>query len=145
MGDVERRVFDRPKSSNAKSSDTALYRRQLREFVLRYLMRVGDFHRPSAFIPNQGATTQEPGPFSLCPSGAVQHQGFGYSQWFYKLRRTGEIGRFPEGRRFAIIDLREIGETYEWIVVRVKIFNFTVQVQPFGDDAPQVVIPLEES
>lgn len=140
MGDVEERTFDRPKSSGVEP-----YRRQLREFVLRYLMRVSDFRRPTAFISSQEATTQQPGPFSLCPSGAMQHQGFGFSQWFYKLRSTGEIGQFDEGCRFQIVDLRELGETYEWIVVRVKIFNFTVQVHPFGNDAPQVVIPLEES
>jgi hypothetical protein len=139
MGDVEERVFDHP-----KSSATELYRRQLREFVLRYLMRVSDFRPPAAYVSTSSPRSHASLPFSLCPTGAAQDQGFGYSQWFYKSARTGEIGQFDAGSRFQIVDLRELGETYEWIVVRVKIFNFTMTLRPFGDEAPQAVVPLNE-
>ncbi len=71
--------------------------------------------------------------------------GFGFSQLFYKLRDSGQIGRFPEEEKFAIVDLREIGQKYEWIVVRVRIFDFYFTYMPFGSENPYVVLPLSEA
>lgn len=140
MGTVDDAVFDHP-----KTSDMDLYRRQLREFVLRYMMRVTDFRRPTAYIEEgRSHSTSAPGGLSWCPDPSVQHEGFGYSQWRFKLRGTESIGEFPENQRFEIVDLREIGSQYEWIVVRVKIFNFTVGLRLFGEETPQLQIPLEE-
>lgn len=141
MGEFEDMPFDRP-----KVSEVEVYRGQLREFALRYLLRVSDFRQPTAYVDGLGpASGRRGGPLSWCPDGAARREGFGYSQWYYKLRRDGTIGRFPESRRFEIVDLREVGEVYEWIVLRVQIYNFTVRLQPFGGDGPRVQIPLEES
>jgi hypothetical protein len=84
-------------------------------------------------------------PFSLCPQEDPRRVGFGFSQLFYKRRDSGQIGRFPEEEQFAIVDLRDIGQKYEWIVMRVRIFDFSFTYMPFGIESPQVVLPLSEA
>jgi hypothetical protein len=140
MGNFDEALFDRP-----KSSETRVYQSQLREFVLRYLMRVSDFRLPNAYAdPGRAAPHRVGNPLNWCPDETPLYQGFGYSQWYYKSRATGEVGCFPDDCRFQIVDLREIGKTYEWIMIRVKIFDFTVTLRPFGDGAPELVVPLDE-
>ena len=34
--------------------------------------------------------------------------------------------------QYAIVDLREIGPTYDWVVLKVRIFDFRLSFQPFG-------------
>ena len=119
IGSFEEMLFDRP-----KSSETRVYQHQLREFVLRYLMRVSDFRLPIAYADPGGAAPAHLGsPLSWCPDVTPLNEGFGYSQWYYKSRATGDVGRFPEETMFQIVDLREIGREYEWIMVRVKIWR----------------------
>lgn len=147
MGNMQGMFFDQPKVSTVQTADAAQWlQQQLREYVMRYFMRVSDFRQP------QGTTEQQHSappfylrPFSLCPTEDLHRVGFGFSQIFYKLRDTGEIGRFPEAERDAIIDLREIGEKYEWIVTRVRIFDFSFPYMPFGASAPHLVFPLSEA
>jgi hypothetical protein len=144
LGNFQAMFFDRPK---VWASEAARWMQdQLREYVLHYFMRVSDFRQP------QGITAGElhvPSPylrpFSLCPQEDLRRVGFGFSQLFYKLRDSGQIGRFPEEEEFTIIDLREIGQKYEWIVVRVRIFDFSFTYMPFGAENPQVVLPLSEA
>jgi hypothetical protein len=109
-------------------------RAEMREFVLRYLMRVSDFRLPSAY--------SDAGP---CNSTAIEEQGFGYSQLFYKLSATGEIGRFPDETKYEVIDLRDLSWKYEWILLKVDLFDFTLHFQPFGFDRPRLLLPLPES
>jgi len=70
--------------------------------------------------------------------------GFGYSQHYYKLRGSGLVGKFPAGEEFAIVDLREIGEKYEWVVAKVSIFDFNISFRLGGPGSPQLVFPLKE-
>ncbi|HYU33742.1 MAG TPA: hypothetical protein VEW48_16435, partial [Thermoanaerobaculia bacterium] len=84
-------------------------------------------------------------PFSWCTGRDVQRIGFGFSQLFYKRAGSGQIGEFPQSRRFAIVDLRDIGPVYEWIVLRVRIFDFNFVFRPFGNVAPSVTVPLREN
>jgi hypothetical protein len=70
--------------------------------------------------------------------------GFGYSQYYYKLRGSGLVGKFPAGEESAIVDLREVGEKYEWVVVKVSIFDFNLSFRTGGPGSPQLVIPLKE-
>jgi hypothetical protein len=140
MGNFDEMLFDQPKSSAPR-----VFERQLREFVLRYLMRVSDFRQPNSYAAKGRAAPAHLGsPFSWCPDETPVRKGFGYSQWYYKSLETGVIGKFAEDRRSEIIDLREIGRTYEWIMIRVKIFDFTLTLRPFGDTGPELVIPLDE-
>jgi hypothetical protein len=81
---------------------------------------------------------------SWCPQPEDTRQGFGFSQLYYKLRGSGAVGRFPAAERSALVDLREIGTKYEWIVLRVRIFDFTLTFKPLGPNGPQLVLPLHE-
>ena len=80
----------------------------------------------------------------LPPRPGDTRQGFGYRQLFYKLRRSGRVGKFPPAQQGAIVDLREIGPIYEWIVASVRIFDFTLTFRPFGGEQPYLTIPLNE-
>jgi hypothetical protein len=139
--------FDRLKTPQAQTPAAAQWlREQLREYVLRYFMRVSDFRQPQGFTADERlAPSPYLRPFSLCPQEDPRRIGFGFSQLFYKLRGSEQIGRFPEEERFAIVDLREIGPKYEWIVVRVRIFDFSFTYTPFGAESPQVILPLSEA
>ena len=146
MGNFQEMFYDQPKVPTEQTETSEQWMRdQIREFVLHYFMRVSDFRQPQGVLEN-GRLTPPPylRPFSLCPQEDGQQVGFGFSQLFYKLRDTGQIGRFPEAERFAIVDLREIGEKYEWIVVKVRIFDFNLTYLPFGSAGPQFVLPLKQ-
>ena len=145
MGNVQEMMYDNPRVPAAFGSEvTRWVRDQVREFVLRYFMRISDFRQPEAAEPTL-SPTPPPGLnlLSWCPRGDVTREGFGFTQLFYK-RRTGEIGRFSEQEASAIIDLRELGSTYEWIIAKVRIFDFDVVVRPFGDGGPELVFTLDE-
>lgn len=140
MGVFQEMFYDRPKGDGV-----LVYRDQLREFVLRYFMRVSDFKRPEAYVPGQRTSDQTYLPLlSWCPDPGDPRAGFGYSQLYYKLAGSGEIGKFPPERRSRIVDLREIGPVYEWIVAEVEIFAFNLTFQPLGPNLPFVQLPLQE-
>jgi hypothetical protein len=108
-------------------------------------MRVSAFREPEAYVP--GRRILPPGylsRLSLCPDEDITRVGFGFRQLYYKLRETGEVGKFPTRERPAIIDLREIGTKYEWVVLRVRIYDFNFTFRPFGPGGPSVVVPLNE-
>src|SRR5262249_50026323 len=138
MGDVQDMAYDQPK---AERSDWA---GQIREFVLHYFMRITDFREPEAYAESGTTGSPFPWPINWCAKQEPRVGGFGYEQLFYKLASTGEIGKFAEEDRFAIIDLREIGQKYEWVLGKVRIFNFILQFAPWGLDLPYLEIPLHE-
>lgn len=147
MGNYQTMFYDRPKGPGLEErADVDWMRGQIRAFVLRYFMRVSDFRRPQAYRPD--SARRPPAllrPFSLCPPETAETVGFGYSQLFYKLADGGEVGSFPEADRHAIVDLREIGPVYEWIVLKVDIFDFNFAVAPFGRSGPAFTLPLSEA
>ncbi len=140
-GNVQDMFYDAPKASPAAEDSAAEWiNRQMQQFVLRYFMRISDFRQPE-----QAPEPHEPPPpglgfLSQCRTD-VQNLGFGFSQLYYK-RCNGEIGRFRESRRNAIIDLRRLGDEYQWIVLKNPIFNFKFNLAPLGNQAPQLVLPL---
>lgn len=147
MGNFQEMLYDKPKSPSGDEPKQAEWMRdQLREFVLRYFMRVSDFRQPEAYVSEDAV--KPPiwlRPISFAPEDVASRVGFGFSQLFYKRADTGEIGRFPKADRHAIVDLREIGTTYEWIVVKVKIFDFSFDYEPLGARGPALRVPLAES
>ena len=82
---------------------------------------------------------------SASAPGARAAQGFGFEQLFYKSRETGQIGRFSEAERYAIVDQREIGSRYDWVIVRLRIFGFRVTLHPLGSGSPELAVTLGES
>lgn len=146
MGNFQQMFFDRPKPVPGGERRSAPWiRDQVREFALRYFMRVSDFEEPKGFVAKGGgATPPLLRPLSLCPDEEDSRRGFGFEQLYFK-RRNGEVGKFPAGERSAIVDLRRLWTEYEWIVVRVQIFDFSFAARPFGPGGPELSLPLEEA
>ncbi|MGH9363307.1 MAG: hypothetical protein ACRD2T_15460, partial [Thermoanaerobaculia bacterium] len=147
IGNFQAMFYDRPKTPRTNPRPAAVWiRDQIREFVLHYFMRVSDFRLPAAFVPaGQPPPPALLQPLSWCPRPEDTLRGFGFQQLYYKLAGSGEIGAFPPEQQFAVVDLREIGPKFEWIVLRVSIFDFTFQVQPFGTQTPSLVVPLDQA
>jgi hypothetical protein len=143
MGNVQDMLFDRAKiSPHLARQDTEWMRQQLREFVLRYFMRVSSFRAPEAAVDDDGsAVSSWLSGISWCPAPDVVREGFGFSQLYYKTI-AGEVGKFSDTS--AIVDMRELGSKYEWIVLKVRIFNFSVPAQPFGAAGPELLFNLDE-
>ena len=146
MGDYQEFFYDHPKARRKRRKSAATWmQEQMREFALRYLMRVSDFRQPAVRIDEDTPTPPLLlRPLSWCPREDIERIGFGFRQLYYKLRGSGEIGRFPEAEQFAIVDQRELEDKYEWIVLQVKIFNFNLAFRPLGSAGPNFRIPLDE-
>jgi hypothetical protein len=141
MGDVPNVFYDQPKGR----WDLRHWTANVREFALRYFTRISSFELPQEVVPE--GTPSLPPPFDLlswCPRVFVTKEGFGYQQLYYKLRATGEIGRFPEAESFAIVDQRELATKYEWVVANVDIFNFVLSFPP-NPDLPRFGFPMKQS
>ncbi len=146
MGNFQEMFYDQPKVQPLdKRLAAAWMRDQIREFVLHYFMRVSDFRQPEAYVVS-ARTTPSPWlqPLSWCSQEDISLKGFGFQQLYYKRKDTGAVGQFADHEKFAIIDLREIGPRYEWIVVKVCIFDFNIPFKPFGPGGPQLLVPLQE-
>lgn len=145
-GNIQQMFYDAPKAPNAAQQPaTEWLCAQVREFILHYFMRISDYRLPQEFSDCRAKDTLSYlRPFSQCPKNDPQREGFGFEQLFCKSAATGEIGRFPSERRKAIIDLRELGEVYDWILLKNPIFNFDIKVAPLGPDGPKFVLPLNE-
>jgi hypothetical protein len=147
MGNFQSLLYDRPKSPATDKVKAAQWMRdQVRQFALRYFMRVSSFVQPEEFIP-PGERAQTPAllrPLSWCPEENPLQIGFGFHQRYYKGAGDGRVRPFPETESTKIVDLRRIGPEFEWILPQVTIFNFNFTVQPFGPQTPSVVVPLPE-
>lgn len=146
MGVQDEVFYDRPKGQAEGSGELANWMRdQIKEFVLHYFMRTSDFRLPQQTVTSDD--NQVPGflkPFSMKPKEEVERKGMGFTQMYYKRSDTGEIGKFAEEGASEILDLREIGTTYDWVVVKLRVFDFCVTMKPLGPDLPRVTMPLKE-
>ena len=143
MGNVQDTFYDQPKvTPQTEKENAAWLKQQLREFALHYFMRVSSFRQPEvATSDSHSASPSWLTSLSMCPKPNPLREGFGFSQLYYKTM-NGEIGKFSD--QSAIIDVREIGTEYEWIVLKVKILNFTFKTKPLGEDGPEVTFDLDE-
>ena len=141
MGIVQEMFYDRQKLATG-----ATIRAQLQEFVLRYFMRVSHYRQPEAMPAGKRASSSFfQRAVSWLPEEEERRVGFGYQQLYYKLRDTAKIGKFTKDEQNAIVDLREIGPVYDWIVLKVDIFDFNLSFAPFGGNALKLQLPLKES
>jgi hypothetical protein len=146
MGNVQDLFYDRPKVPAWQIGQAAEWmKEQMREFALHYFMRVSSFRQPEPFVESErsASSLSSPSWLSWCQRPRITREGFGFSQIFYKLGGTGRIGRFLPDDEFAIVDLRELGRRYEWIVAKVHIFDFNFKLRPFGS-GPELVFGLDE-
>jgi hypothetical protein len=145
MGNFQEMFYDQPKQRpDGRPGAAEWMREQLRTFVLRYFMRVSDYREPQGFAETwRPPTSLLLQTISWCPRGDPRLLGFGFKQLYYKLK-SGAVGRFKPEEAFAIVDLRELSRRYEWIVVKVCIFDFNLTFKPLGPGLPQISIPLQE-
>lgn len=130
MGNVQEMFFDRAKRSPGGIVPPEEMCRQVRAFVLRYFMRISTFLQPE----REGGQDR---------ASAVRHrEGFGYTQHFAK-PRGGEGVRFAPEEECRIIDLRDIGPVWDWIICRLRFHNFQIGLRPLGASGPQVAFDLK--
>jgi hypothetical protein len=134
MGVVQRMVYD-ARDVGQESLD------EFREFVLTHFLRVSDFREPESFPSDVREAPHRGSILSWCPGDDPRLGGFGCSQSYFKDHLTGAIGKFPARDEYAIVDLRQLGEHYDWIVVKIRIFDFNFTFEPFGPDSPKLVVP----
>ena len=144
-GVTQDQLFDFPKvPAGLERRDPKWVRDQVRELMLRYFMRLTYLAVPhrSPEVPEQ-PPPRVLAPFSRCEEGGSKGYGWGYEQWYYKLRETGEIGKFPDSERYQTVDLREIGRKYDWVVFKVDIFQFDFTIPPVPT-GPALQIPMPQ-
>jgi hypothetical protein len=146
MGSVQEMFFDQTRAPASLGLDSAEWMRdQLREFVLKYFMRVSSFREPEAYVE---ASQPTPPPslryLDWCPAPRAERIGFGFTQLFNKRVGSDVIHHFPSYERYAISDQRLLGKLFEWMVLKVRIFDFSFRTRPFGDQGPELVFDLNE-
>lgn len=144
MGVVRDDFFDRPRVPPAQQSQAARWMAgQIEEFALHYWLRAGASALPEPY-PELGHATAAPylSWLSLCFPADQSFSGAAYTQRLFKPLAGGPVGAFPPRERTAIVDLRELGRSYEWITLNVRSFDFNITVGGIGDDAPSFVLPL---
>ena len=146
MGLVDEVFYDCVKASDGeRAAAVSKMKEQVREFALRYFLRVSDYRQPERF-PDPTADQVPPylRALSWRAEQEIHRSGMEFTQCFYKSKSTGKIGKFPKEVESAVSDVRQVGRKYDWIILRLKIFDFTVTMKPAGDDGPQFMVPLKE-
>ena len=141
MGLVIEMLFDRPKSGSAE-----IYRAQIREFVLRYFLRVSYTSppQPKSELGFGPLTNSLLNLFHLGPRTDV-HGGFRHTQLYYKEAPEGGVKAFPASERSAIVDLRDIGPKYDWIALSARPYDYELDLAPIGPAGPRVIFPLPDT
>lgn len=142
MGVMQEMFYDR--ADTGAAGILPAIRDEFREFITQYFMRISDFRDPEAAVERPDENAAGENFLSWCRRSTPNWQGFGYSQLYYKLKDSGKVGKFAEDVRYAIVDIRELGKTFEWIVMKVRIFDFNLAFRPFGPEFPVINIPLNE-
>ena len=135
-GNVQEMFYDEAKAPpDYEGKADAWMHKQVRDFILKYFMRISDFRQPTpAESDDKGAQA-----------------GFGYSQVYYK-RTKGEPEKFEEEHQDKIVELtafEEGDDPYEWIVLENPIHGFGFDFKLLGPlfesfigvDGPQVKLP----
>jgi hypothetical protein len=138
MGVVQEMFYD-----SVKTADLDDARRQLREFVLGYFMRVSHGEEPR-MVADDRLLPIWLKPLSWVPEPFDIRVGFGYEQLVARRRDDGRFVKFDTNERGAIVDLRTIGSIYDWLTVRVNLFDFKLTMAPFGPNALRFQMPLDQ-
>ncbi len=146
MGNVQEMFYDQTRAPASLGADSAEWMAaQMREYVLKYFMRTSSFRQPEAYIDfSQPLPPPALARLSWCPSPRPSQIGFGFSQLFYKPMDSGEARPFESYDRHAIVDQRDLGKLYKWLLLKVRIFDFNLRSRPFGNNGPELVFGLNE-
>src|SRR5215472_7983151 len=142
MGLVQEMGFDRPKAGTAEQA-----RDQVREFVLRYFLRVTNVRppQPDSQLGIGSLTGPLLGLLRLGPPRTDIEEGFRYTQLYYKEAGTGRIAAFPASEGRNIMDLRDLGAKLEWIILSARPFDYELDIAPIGPAGPRLVLPLPDT
>ena len=147
MGNVQEMFYDQVRSPIALQREaTEWIWMQVREFVMKYFMRVSSFREPEAHVDSANPI---PPPalsrLSWCSEPEqAERKGFGFQQIFYKPVGTSAVQAFPSYDQFAIVDQRELGKKFDWVILKVRIFDFNVAARLFGPAGPEIVFGANE-
>lgn len=147
MGNVQEMFYDQTRTPASLRHQAAEWMwAQVREFVMKYFMRVSSFREPAAYVDrNHPIPPPALSRLSWCPGQEQGGQrGFGFSQIFYKPTGSDAVQAFPKYQQFAVVDQREIGKAYEWIVLSVRILDFNIRSRPLGNAGPELVFGANE-
>jgi hypothetical protein len=145
LGNVQEMFYDNMRTPVGQEHSGQLTLAQMREFVMKYLMRTTSFRQTEAY---SDASSPVPPPawagLSWCPRPVPSQTGFGFSQLFNKPAGSDVIHTFPSYEQRSIVDQRLIGPVFDWIVLKVRIFDFKFKSQPFGEHGPELVFGENE-
>lgn len=151
-GNVQKMFYDEPKAPpDYEGAADEWMNDQIREFILKYFMRISDYRRPQLYPESHPEPPPGLGFLSQCPDSDDEATGFGFSQIYYKRKKDGEIVEFPEAERDKIVDLRRLRNELEWVVLKNPIFGFGFEVKLFGNlledlvgaSGPRVTVPAQ--
>ena len=136
-GVCQDQLFAWPKAPAGCRQDLVKVRARLRDFI---------FHRFMGITHEESWTRAEGlGSGRRNPDSRQLVDGWGYEQVFYKLKGTGEVGRFPDNQQRCIVPLEEIGTKYAWIVFKVDIFHLNAPVNLLGlANGPRLTVSLQQ-
>jgi hypothetical protein len=72
----------------------------------------------------------------------MEADGFGFRQLYYRERESGEIGKFSQDEQQNLVDMREVGARYDWLVLNTVIWNADLTLAPLGRSSPQLRLPV---
>jgi hypothetical protein len=146
MGNVQEMFYDQIRiPANVGLQSGQWMSQQMREFVLKYWMRISAFRQPEAYVESsQPIPPPALARLSWCPAPRASAVGFGFTQLFYKPFGFDQPRAFPSYDHAAIVDQRDVGRVYEWLLLKVRIFDFNFRTRLFGNNGPELVFALNE-
>lgn len=149
MGDMQEMFYDNTKiprdaTPEARQASVEWTRDQLQEYIMHYYSRTSSSALPKYYEPGAPDPPTWLNPFGLCPRNGTDREGFGQKQLYYKLL-DGRVGKFPKDQQGTIIDLRDIGTKYEWMIGDARMFGFQFSFIPLGEQFPYGELPLRET
>lgn len=146
IGNVQEMFYDQTRNPAHLGPAAAKWTaKQLQEYVLKYWMRTSSFRPPETYVDStQPIPPPALAPLSWCPKPVGSDVGFGFTQLFNKPIGRGKAEAFPSYERSAIVDQRTVGKLYDWLVLKVRIFDFNFTARPFGDNGLELVYGLDE-
>jgi hypothetical protein len=136
LGCYQEMMFDRPGLADRR------WKENLREYVLHYFLRTSGFREPAPVGGGDLGAFQQ-GFRGLSPDVYTSLHGLSFTQQYFRLV-TGETGSFAAEDRCAVVDQRDLGSVFAWIVMKANVHDFKLVLRPFGTMGPQLVLPLQQ-
>lgn len=128
MGEKQDLLFDGTRSASASAKapsaeEVENVNEQVREFALRYFMRVT---APRAAVAEP--VKSHPAPFlgwmDIAPRMSDEREDIGFFQLYAQHAGSNKLEVFGKADQPAVVDMRELGKTYDWVLVKARLFDF---------------------